>query len=103
MEEKTAKKTTLDKSEVHPLNVIKVTMEDLIEADMKKIEEEIAREMEEKQNQRLACLRKTKNCVIKQTGGARTSNKKVSSYVTCEELADMIDTAIASKYGTDVT
>jgi hypothetical protein len=48
MEEKTAKKTAPDKSEVHPLNVIKVTIEDLIEADRKEIEEEIAREMEEK-------------------------------------------------------
>jgi hypothetical protein len=42
MEEKTAKKTAPDKSEVHPLNVIKITMEDLTEADQKEIEEEIA-------------------------------------------------------------
>jgi hypothetical protein len=72
MEEKIAK-TTPDKSEVHPLNVIKVTTEDLIEADMEieeeieadmEIEEEIAREME-KRNERLACFRKTKNGVIK--------------------------------------
>ncbi|PWZ21376.1 hypothetical protein Zm00014a_024920 [Zea mays] len=103
MEEKTAKKAAPDKSEVHPLNVIKVTMEDLAEADRKEIEEEIAREMEEKWNERLACFRKTKNGVIKQIGGASTSSKKVSSSVTCEELAHMIDTAVASKYGTDVT
>ena len=103
MEEKTAKKAAPDKSEVHPLNVIKVTMEDLTEADRKEIEEEIAREMEEKRNERLACFRKTKNGVIKQIGGASTSSKKVSSSVTCEELAHMIDTAVASKYGTDVT
>jgi hypothetical protein len=35
MENKTAKKTVPDKSEVHPLNVIKVTIEDLTEADRK--------------------------------------------------------------------
>jgi alanyl-tRNA synthetase len=103
MEEKTAKKAASNKSEVHPLNVVKVTMEDLTEADRKEIEEEIAREMEEKRNERLACFRKTKNGVIKQIGGASTSSKKVSSSVTCEELAHMIDTAVASKYGTDVT
>jgi alanyl-tRNA synthetase len=103
MEEKTAKKAAPDKSEVHPLNVIKVTMEDLTEADRKEIEEEIARELEEKRNERLACFRKTKNGVIKLIGGASTSSKKVSSSVTCQELAHMIDTAVASKYGTDVT
>jgi hypothetical protein len=103
MEDKTTKKTAPDKYEVHPLNVIKVTMEDLTEADMKEIEEEIAREMEEKRNERLACFGKTKNGVIKQTVGASTSGKKVSSFVTCEELAHMIDTSVASKYGVDVT
>jgi hypothetical protein len=103
MEDKTAKRTAPDKSEVHPLNMIKVTMEDLTEADREEIEEEIAREMEEKRNERLACFRKTKNGVIKQTVGASTSGKKVSSSVTCEELAHMIDTSVASKYGADVT
>jgi hypothetical protein len=92
-----------DESDVHPLNVIKVTMEDLTEADRKELEEEIVREMEEKQNEKLACFRKTKNGVFKQGSGAGTSSKKVSPFVTCEELAHMIDTAVASKYGTDVT
>jgi hypothetical protein len=82
MEDKTTKKTVLDKSEVHPLNVIKVTMEDLTKADRKEIEEEIAREMEEKRNERLACFRKTKNGVIKQTVGASTSCKKIQSVLT---------------------
>jgi hypothetical protein len=43
------------------LNVIKVTMEDLTEADMKELEEEVAQEMEESQKEKLACFRKTKN------------------------------------------
>jgi hypothetical protein len=50
----------------------------------------------------LVCFRKTKNSAIKQTGGATTSNKKVSSSLTCEELAHMVDTSVASKYGVDV-
>jgi hypothetical protein len=62
--------------------VIKVTMEDLTKADRKEIEEEIAREMEEKRNERLACFRKTKNGVIKQTVGASTSCKKIQSVLT---------------------
>jgi hypothetical protein len=57
----------------------------------------------EKHNEKLACFQKIKNGVIKQADGAGTSIKKVSSCVTCEELAHMIDTAVASKYGTDVT
>jgi RNA-binding protein YhbY len=65
MEDKITKKTMPDKYEVHPLNVIKVTMEDLTEADKKEIEEEIAQEMDEKRTERLACFRKTKNGVIK--------------------------------------
>jgi hypothetical protein len=103
MEDKTTKKTAPDKSEVHPLNMIKGTMEDLTEADRKEIEDEIAREMEEKRNERLAFFRKTNNGVIKQTVGASTFGKKVSSSITCEELAHMIDTSVASKYGADVT
>jgi hypothetical protein len=35
MEEHTTKKTTPDKSNVHPLNVIMVMMEDLTEANRK--------------------------------------------------------------------
>lgn len=115
MEEHTAKKMAPDKSDVHPLNMIMVTMEDLIEANRKGLEEEIvremeekgleeeiAREMEEKRNEKLACFRKTKNSAIKRTRGASTSNKNVSSSLTCEEPARMIDTSIASKYGVDV-
>jgi alanyl-tRNA synthetase len=103
MKEQTAKKTAPDKSDVHPLNVIKVTMEDLMEADRKELEEEIAREMEEKRNEKLAYFWKTKNGAIKQTGGAGTSSEKVTSSVTCEELTHMIDTVVASKYGSNVT
>jgi hypothetical protein len=103
MEEHTAKKKAPDKSDIHPLNVIKVTMEDLTEVDRKELEEEIAREMEEKWNEKLACFWKTKNDAIKQTGGASTPHKKVSSSLTCEELARMIDTSVASKYEADVT
>jgi hypothetical protein len=38
MEEQTAKKAASDKSDVHPLNVIKVTMEDLTEADKNELQ-----------------------------------------------------------------
>jgi hypothetical protein len=38
IEEQTAKKTAPDKSNVHPLNVIIVTMEDLTEVDMNELE-----------------------------------------------------------------
>jgi hypothetical protein len=59
--------------------------------------------MEEKHNEKLACFQKIKNGAIKQADGAGTSSKKVSSSVTCEELAHTIDTTVASKYATDVT
>jgi hypothetical protein len=61
MEDQTTKKMAHDKSHIHPLNVIKVMMEDLTEADMKELEEEVAQEMEESQKEKLACFRKTKN------------------------------------------
>jgi hypothetical protein len=95
------------RSEVDERNVIGVMLGDLTEEDQHHIKEEMRREMEEveaqKMQEKLACYQKTRGGVVQKADTAKASTLKVNSAsLTPEELVHLVDVSVASKYGTDL-
>jgi hypothetical protein len=93
----------VDGAGVHAKNAINVAMEDLSEEDQKEIEREHEMEMAERHSKKLACFQKTQNKVSKKADMATTSNTKIDSPLSPEDLVQLVDVSVASKYGADLT
>jgi hypothetical protein len=77
-------------------------MEDLTEEDRKGIERELEEEMAERRCQKLACFPKTRHGVTKKDDTVAAS-KVNSSSLSPEDLVQLVDVSVVSKYGTDLT
>lgn len=83
--------------EVHPDNIVPVTLEDLSEEERKEIQRELEEEM--RQKLKLAAYHKTRNGVIKKLNFIPPHNPEVSKPISAEEIAHLIDASVASKFG----
>jgi hypothetical protein len=93
----------VDDTGVHPKNAINVTMEDLAKEDRKEVERQLKEEMAELRWRKLACFQKTRNGVIKKINPAAASKPKVDLSLSPEDLAQLVDVSVASKYNNDLT
>jgi hypothetical protein len=59
--------------------------------------------MAELRRKKLACFQKTHNEVIKKADTVAASTPKVNSSLSPEDLAQLVDVSVASKYGADLT
>jgi hypothetical protein len=60
--------------------------------------------MAEIRRRKLACFQKTRNVIVKKANTATTSGIKVnSSSLSPEDLVQLVDVSVMSKYGTDLT
>jgi hypothetical protein len=59
--------------------------------------------MAELRRKKLACFQKTRNGVIKEAYMAAASTPKVNSSLRPEDLAQLVDVSVASKYSADLT
>jgi hypothetical protein len=60
--------------------------------------------MVEIRRRKLACFQKTRNVIMKKANTATTSGIKVnSSSLSPEDLVQLVDVSVMSKYGTDLT
>ena len=84
-------------SDIDPDNIIAVTIEDLHEDDRRELE----REIDEQVKLRLARFQKTRNGVIKKPA---MPSKPLGTEVknSIEDIAHLVDTSVASKYGSDL-
>jgi hypothetical protein len=95
--------TTMDGVNVQTRNAILVEMEDLAEADRKDLERELKEEMAKARRRKLACFQKMRNGVIKKVDNAAASGTKVDVSLSPEDLVQLVDVSVASKYGADLT
>jgi hypothetical protein len=94
----------VDGIDIRPRNAINVTMEELAEEDRNEVERQLEVEMAEPRRKNLACFQKTRNGIVKKADMATTSSTKVnSSSLSLEDLVQLVDVSIASKYGADLT
>jgi hypothetical protein len=95
------------RTEVGSRNTITVAMEDLPEAEKITLEKELEEEMVTARTRKLVCFQKTRTEVIKKTvpdvTTTMTTSPTVTSNLTPEELAKLIDVSVASKYDVDLT
>jgi hypothetical protein len=89
--------TTMDGVNVQTRNAILVEMEDLAEADRKELERELKEEMAKARRRKLACFQKMRNGVIKKADNAADVS------LSPEDLVQLVDVFVASKYGADLT
>jgi ATP-dependent protease HslVU (ClpYQ) ATPase subunit len=95
--------TIADGTGVQARNNIHVAMEDLTEEDRKELEHELEEEMVERRHKKLACFQKTRHGIVKKADTAAASRSKVDSSLNLEDLVQLVDVLVASKYGTDLT
>jgi hypothetical protein len=94
-----------DGAGINPGNVIEVAMGDLSEKDQNDLELKLQRKMEgvmaERRKKKLACFQKAKHGVVKK-GDMVKASTPVNSPFTLEELVQLIDASVNSKYGVDL-
>jgi hypothetical protein len=86
---------------VHAKNAINIAMEDLSKEDRKGIVKELEEEMAERRRYKLACFQKTWHGVVKKVD--TTTASKVNSSLSPEDLVQLVDVSVASKYSADLT
>lgn len=87
-------------------NVIPVTLDDLSEDDRRELHRELEEEMLERQKQKLAGYQKLRNDNIRKIASPNSSAPhvtEVSRPICTEGIAHLIDTSVASKFGTGMT
>jgi hypothetical protein len=95
--------TASDGAGMQGRNTIHVVMEDLAEDDQKELERELEEEMVERRRKKLACFQKTHHGIVKKADMAATSGTKVDYPLSPEDLVQLVNVSIASKYDTDLT
>jgi hypothetical protein len=96
------------RTEVGPHSTIGVAMEDLPEAERITLEKELEEERAVTRR-KLTCFQKTRTRVIKKTTPTvmttvtMTAASTVTPNMTPEELVKVMDVAVASKYGNDLS
>jgi hypothetical protein len=91
------------RTEVGPHSTIGVAMEDLPEAERITLEKELEEETAVTRR-KLTCFQKTRTRVIKKTTPTvMTAASTVTPNMTPEELVKVMDVAVASKYGNDLS
>jgi hypothetical protein len=96
--------TAVDGAGVHPKNAINVTMEGLAEENRKEVERQLEEEMAELRRKKLTCFQKTHNYIMKKVDTTITSGAKVNSFpLSREDLVQVVDVSVASKYNVDLT
>jgi hypothetical protein len=59
--------------------------------------------MTERRRKKLACFQKTRHGIVKKADTAAASRTKVDSPLSPEDLVQLVDVSVASKYGVDLT
>jgi hypothetical protein len=77
-------------------------MEDLAEADRMELEKELGEEMAKARRWKLACFEKTRNRVVKKADTAAASGSKVDTSLSAEDLVQLVNVSVASKYGAEL-
>jgi hypothetical protein len=95
--------TTADGTGVQTRNAILVAMEDLDEACRKELERELREAMVEARRRKLACFQKMRNRVIKKADIVAASGTKVDASLSPEDLVQLVDVSVTSKYRADLT
>ena len=90
-------KEKTDAAAIDPKNIIEVKLDDLSEEDRRQLEQELEEEKADWMKQKLACFQKTRNGTLKKV--INEVNKSSCS----NEIANLIDTSVASKFGTDMS
>jgi hypothetical protein len=92
-----------DSSGLNPSNVVEVVMGDLSEKDQRDLElqHEMEEEVAERQKKKLTYFQKTRHGVVKK-GDMMKASTPVNSLFTLEELVQMIDVSVNSKYGANM-
>jgi hypothetical protein len=67
------------------------------------LSKELEEEMAEARRQKLACFQKTRSGVVKKADTTTTSGSKVDTSPSPEDLVQLVDVSVASKYGADLT
>jgi hypothetical protein len=78
-------------------------MEDLTEEDRRTVERELEEEMVERRCKKLACFQKTHHGIVKKADMVAASSTKVTYQLSPEDMVQLVDVSVASKYGTDLT
>jgi hypothetical protein len=92
-----------DGSGIPARNTIAVAMEDLTKPDRKELEKELEEEMAKRRWKKLACFQKTCHGVVKKADTTAASGAKIDSPLSPEDLVQLIDVSVASKYDADLT
>jgi hypothetical protein len=92
----------VDGARVQARNAINMVMDDLVEVDRREMERELE-ELAEIHRRKLACFQKTRNSVLKKSNMAVAPSTTVNSHLSPEDLMQMVDVSVASKYGADLT
>jgi hypothetical protein len=93
-----------DGTGVDARNAINVAMEDLAEEDRRAIERELEEEMAERRRKKLACFQKMRDSIVKKADTTNASDTKVnSSSLSPEDLVQLVDVSVVSKYSADLT
>jgi hypothetical protein len=97
------------RTEIGQHNTISMAMEDLPEAVRAAFEKELPEEMADARSMKLTCFQKTRAGVIKTTAPTVTTTvtmattTTVTPNMTPEELVKLMDIAVASKYGNNLS
>jgi hypothetical protein len=79
-------------------------MEDLVEEDRRATEQELKEEMVERRHKKLACFQKMRHDIVKKADPTAASSTKVnSSSLSPEDLIQLVDVSVTSKYDADLT
>lgn len=91
-----------DRGAVDPDNIIAIALDELSEDERRELQQELEEDMKELQKKKLAGYQRTRNGVIKRVippSSSAPQTTEVSKPISADEIAYLIDTSVASKFG----